>query len=71
MYSLKERSVPPFQATVTMEGAKLCVQFPNYHHMSEISGGKLVEVSSACSQGWAAGQAIVHGAHHLRTSITG
>ncbi|XP_067085223.1 gastrotropin [Osmerus mordax] len=38
-----------FKATVTMEGAKLCVQFPNYHHTSEISGGKLVETSTAGS----------------------
>lgn len=34
-----------FQATVQMEGGKLCVTFPNYHHTSEICGGKLVEVN--------------------------
>lgn len=32
------------QATVSMDGAKLTTQFPNYHHLTEISGGKLVEV---------------------------
>lgn len=35
-----------FQATVYMEGGKLSVTFPNYHHTSEISGGKLVEVNT-------------------------
>lgn len=34
------------QATVYMEGGKLSVTFPNYHHTSEISGGKLVEVNT-------------------------
>ncbi|XP_043938218.1 gastrotropin-like [Protopterus annectens] len=34
-----------FKATVKMEGGKLVVDFPNYHHTVEISGGKLVEVS--------------------------
>lgn len=29
-----------------MEGGKLSVTFPNYHHTSEISGGKLIEVKS-------------------------
>lgn len=33
-----------FQATVHMEGGKLSVTFPKYHHVSEISGGKLIEV---------------------------
>lgn len=28
-----------------MEGGKLSVTFPNYHHTSEISEGKLVEVN--------------------------
>ncbi|XP_061092844.1 gastrotropin [Conger conger] len=32
-----------FKATVTMEGGKICVKFPNYHQVVEISGGKLVE----------------------------
>ncbi|MEQ2183220.1 Gastrotropin, partial [Goodea atripinnis] len=35
-----------FKATVSMEGGKLTVSFPNYHHVSEISGGKLVEVNT-------------------------
>lgn len=34
----------PHQGIVSMEGAKLAISFPNYHHTSEISGGKLVEV---------------------------
>ncbi|KAI4877601.1 hypothetical protein NFI96_027354 [Prochilodus magdalenae] len=38
-----------FKATVNMEGGKLSVSFPNYHHTSEISGGKLVETSTATS----------------------
>ncbi|KAK2895708.1 gastrotropin-like [Channa argus] len=38
-----------FKATVSMEGGKLSVTFPNYHHTSEISGGKLVETSKAGS----------------------
>ncbi|XP_066502812.1 gastrotropin [Hoplias malabaricus] len=38
-----------FKATVTMEGGKLSVRFPNYHHTSEISGGKLIETSTATS----------------------
>lgn len=29
-----------------MEGGKLSVTFPNYHHTSEINGGKLIEVSA-------------------------
>ncbi|MBN3301167.1 FABP6 protein, partial [Amia calva] len=33
-----------FKATVTMEGGKITVRFPKYHHTAEISGGKLVEV---------------------------
>lgn len=37
------------QATVSMDGGKLSVQFPNYHHTSEISGGKLIEVRFAMS----------------------
>ncbi|KAL2094859.1 hypothetical protein ACEWY4_009578 [Coilia grayii] len=36
-----------FKATVSMDGAKISVQFPNYHHISEISGGKLIETSTA------------------------
>ncbi|XP_075887373.1 gastrotropin-like [Nelusetta ayraudi] len=38
-----------FKATVTMDGGKLCVTFPNYHHTSEICGGKLVETSKTGS----------------------
>ncbi|KAF4077361.1 hypothetical protein AMELA_G00207130 [Ameiurus melas] len=38
-----------FKATVTMEGDKLRTQFPNYNHIVEISGGKLVETSTATS----------------------
>lgn len=34
----------PHQGIVSMEGAKLAISFPKYHHTSEISGGKLVEV---------------------------
>ncbi|XDV38934.1 hypothetical protein PO909_008249 [Leuciscus waleckii] len=33
-----------FKGIVSMEGAKLAISFPKYHHTSEISGGKLVEV---------------------------
>ncbi|XP_066572430.1 gastrotropin [Amia ocellicauda] len=36
-----------FKATVTMEGGKITVRFPKYHHTAEISGGKLVECSTA------------------------
>ncbi|KAK2827154.1 hypothetical protein Q7C36_018080 [Tachysurus vachellii] len=36
-----------FKATVTLEGDKLRTQFPNYNHIVEISGGKLVETSTA------------------------
>jgi len=32
-----------------MEGGKIVADFPNYHHTAEISGGKLVEVSSQVS----------------------
>ncbi|XP_043938219.1 gastrotropin-like [Protopterus annectens] len=32
-----------FKATVNMEGGKLVVDFPNYHHTAEIVGGNLVE----------------------------
>lgn len=28
-----------------MDGGKLSIDFPKYHHISEVSGGKLVEVS--------------------------
>ncbi|KAM5212276.1 gastrotropin [Hipposideros larvatus] len=35
-----------FKATVRMEGAKVVVDFPNYHQTSEIVGGKLVEIST-------------------------
>uniref|UniRef100_A0A3B4ZVU3 Gastrotropin-like n=1 Tax=Stegastes partitus TaxID=144197 RepID=A0A3B4ZVU3_9TELE len=38
-----------FKATVQKEGGKLSVTFPNYHHTSEICGGKLVETSTAGS----------------------
>ncbi|KAG7321404.1 hypothetical protein KOW79_015819 [Hemibagrus wyckioides] len=38
-----------FKATVTLEGDKLRTQFPNYNHTVEISGGKLVETSTATS----------------------
>uniref|UniRef100_V9LG44 Fatty acid binding protein 6, ileal (gastrotropin) n=1 Tax=Callorhinchus milii TaxID=7868 RepID=V9LG44_CALMI len=34
-----------FKATVKMDGSKLVCDFPNYHHTSEIVGGKLVEIS--------------------------
>lgn len=30
-----------------MEGGKLSTKFPNYRHTSEISGGKLIEVSKS------------------------
>ncbi|XP_043076923.1 gastrotropin [Puntigrus tetrazona] len=36
-----------FKGTVSMEGGKLAISFPKYHHTSEISGGKLVETSTA------------------------
>ncbi|KAM5172281.1 gastrotropin-like [Mantella aurantiaca] len=36
-----------FKATVRMEDGKLAVDFPKYHHTSEITGGKLVETSVA------------------------
>ncbi|KAG6941044.1 fatty acid binding protein 6 [Chelydra serpentina] len=36
-----------FKATVNMEGGKVVVDFPNYHHTAEIAGGKLVEISTA------------------------
>ncbi|XP_067422795.1 gastrotropin [Emydura macquarii macquarii] len=36
-----------FKATVYMEGGKVVVDFPNYHHTAEIAGGKLVEISTA------------------------
>ncbi|XP_057265839.1 gastrotropin [Pezoporus wallicus] len=36
-----------FKATVKMEDGKLVADFPNYRHTSEISGGKLVEISTA------------------------
>ncbi|CAM4669655.1 unnamed protein product [Leuciscus chuanchicus] len=38
-----------FKGIVSMEGAKLAISFPKYHHTSEISGGKLVETSTATS----------------------
>ncbi|XP_051955545.1 gastrotropin-like [Xyrauchen texanus] len=38
-----------FKGTVNMEGGKLTISFPNYNHTSEISGGKLVETSTASS----------------------
>ncbi|XP_074506346.1 gastrotropin-like [Sebastes fasciatus] len=38
-----------FKATVHMEGGKLSVDFPNYHHTSEISGGKLIETAKSGS----------------------
>ncbi|KAM8850842.1 gastrotropin isoform 2-T2 [Spinachia spinachia] len=38
-----------FKATVQMEGGKLTTAFPNYQHTTEISGGKLVETSTAGS----------------------
>ncbi|KAM4038340.1 uncharacterized protein ACNLHF_016645 [Anomaloglossus baeobatrachus] len=34
-----------FKTTVKWEGDKIAVDFPNYHHTSEIVGGKLVETS--------------------------
>uniref|UniRef100_A0A8C5WHR2 Liver-type fatty acid-binding protein n=1 Tax=Leptobrachium leishanense TaxID=445787 RepID=A0A8C5WHR2_9ANUR len=36
-----------FKTTVKLEGGKLIVDFPKYHHTAEISGGKLVEISEA------------------------
>ncbi|KAM8839736.1 gastrotropin-like [Synchiropus picturatus] len=36
-----------FKATVFMEGGKLSVTFPNYHHTSEVCGAKLIETSKA------------------------
>ncbi|XP_010018715.1 PREDICTED: gastrotropin [Nestor notabilis] len=36
-----------FKATVKMEDGILVADFPNYRHTSEISGGKLVEISTA------------------------
>lgn len=33
-----------------MEGGKIVAEFPNYRHTVEISGGKLVEVSSQVSR---------------------
>ncbi|XP_013859883.1 gastrotropin [Austrofundulus limnaeus] len=38
-----------FKGTVNMEGGKLVVTFPNYKQVSEISGGKLIETSTAAS----------------------
>ncbi|XP_056277818.1 gastrotropin-like isoform X2 [Pseudoliparis swirei] len=38
-----------FKATVHMEGGKLSVAFPKYEHTSEVSGGKLIEISKAGS----------------------
>merc|ERR1712212_1347401 len=38
-----------FKATVSMEGGKLSVTFPNYHHTTEVCGGKLIETSTAGS----------------------
>ncbi|KAJ3594947.1 hypothetical protein NHX12_004252 [Muraenolepis orangiensis] len=32
--------------TVSMQGGQLSVDFPNYHHTSEVCGGKLVERTS-------------------------
>ncbi|XP_077324568.1 gastrotropin-like [Lithobates pipiens] len=34
-----------FKTTVSLQGGKLVVDFPKYHHTSEIVGGKLVEIS--------------------------
>ncbi|XP_073480181.1 gastrotropin-like [Aquarana catesbeiana] len=36
-----------FKTTVRQEGGKLVVDFPKYHHTTEIVGGKLVETSAA------------------------
>ncbi|NXQ45972.1 FABP6 protein, partial [Catharus fuscescens] len=36
-----------FKATVKMEDGKLVADFPNYRHTAEISGGKLVEISTS------------------------
>ncbi|XP_072259206.1 gastrotropin-like [Pyxicephalus adspersus] len=36
-----------FKTTVRLEGGKLVVDFPKYHHTSEIVGGKLVETSAS------------------------
>ncbi|XP_072006688.1 gastrotropin-like [Engystomops pustulosus] len=34
-----------FKTVVKLEGGKIVVDFPNYHHTSEIVNGKLVETS--------------------------
>ncbi|KAM7042126.1 gastrotropin isoform 2-T2 [Acridotheres tristis] len=36
-----------FKATVKLEDGKLVADFPNYRHTAEISGGKLVEISTS------------------------
>ncbi|XP_053321663.1 gastrotropin-like [Spea bombifrons] len=36
-----------FKTTVRLEGGKITVDFPNYHHTAEIVGGNLVEISQA------------------------
>ncbi|XP_056373311.1 gastrotropin-like [Hyla sarda] len=36
-----------FKTTIRSDGGKIVVDFPNYHHTSEIAGGKLVETSVA------------------------
>ncbi|XP_057566366.1 gastrotropin [Hippopotamus amphibius kiboko] len=35
-----------FKVTVQMEGGKVVVNFPQYHHTAEIVDGKLVEIST-------------------------
>uniref|UniRef100_A0A8C1KXW3 Fatty acid binding protein 6, ileal (gastrotropin) n=1 Tax=Cyprinus carpio TaxID=7962 RepID=A0A8C1KXW3_CYPCA len=35
-----------FKGIVSMDGGKLAISFPKYHHTSEIRGGKLVETST-------------------------
>ncbi|XP_010132667.1 PREDICTED: gastrotropin isoform X2 [Buceros rhinoceros silvestris] len=35
-----------FKAIVKMEDGKIVAEFPNYRHTAEISGGKLVEIST-------------------------
>ncbi|OCT88223.1 gastrotropin [Xenopus laevis] len=44
---LETMSGKKFKATVNLEGGKIVVDFPKYHHTSEIVGGNLVETSVA------------------------
>ncbi|XP_044133861.1 gastrotropin-like [Bufo gargarizans] len=42
---LQTMSGKQFKTNVKFEGGKIVVDFPNYHHTSEIVNGKLVETS--------------------------